>query len=80
MIRIYADFNNIDEHYQVLLNTAGSINDIRTCVDALQDGMQVVLYMTGEFEVVSTLLKEAGIWKGQPHWDTIRYYDERTKN
>jgi hypothetical protein len=72
MIRIYADFNNCDEHDRVMLNTVGSLKDIEQYKDILEEGMMVILYMTDEFEVCGTLSFE-GIWIGVPDWNTIRY-------
>jgi hypothetical protein len=73
MIRIYADFNNSDEQERVRLNTVGSLEDLEKHRHALKDGLKVILYMTGEFEVHGTLVFDGGIWNGIPEWETIRY-------
>jgi hypothetical protein len=77
MLRIYADFNNSDQQGRVLLNTIGSLKDIEQHKDEIAEGMEVVFYMTGEFEVCGTLVYEE-IWMGIPDWNTIRY--ESTKD
>jgi hypothetical protein len=76
MIRIYADFNDCDEHDRVMLNCVGSLRDIEQHKNILADGMTVVLYMTDEFEVSGTLCfhETWEIWMGIPDWKTIRYY------
>jgi len=71
MMRIYADINE-DEQDRVLLDTVGSLRDIQQHLDVMAEGMKVVFYMSGEFEVHGTLVFE-GIWKGIPDWNTIRY-------
>ncbi len=55
-----------------MLNTIGSLRDLEQHKEVISDGMKVVLYMTGEFEVCGTILLE-DIWKGVPDWNTIRY-------
>ena len=72
MIRIYADFNSSDEQGRVMLNTVGSLRDIEQHKNVITEGMKVVLYMPGDFEVSGTLVFE-GIWKGIPDWGTILY-------
>lgn len=75
MLRIYADFNSCDEDGRVWLNCVGSLRDIEPHKEDLKDGLRVLLYMTGEFEVEANLIFD-GIWNGFPDWTTIRYYDE----
>jgi hypothetical protein len=72
MIRIYADFNSTDEQRRVMLNTVGSLNDLEMHRDVVADGMEVIFYVPGDFEVHGTLVFE-GIWIGIPDWSTIRY-------
>lgn len=73
MIRIYADFNSTDEHKRVRLSTKGSMKDIELNKSQLKEGLEVILYMTDEFEVHGTLTFDQ-IWLGIPAWDTIHYY------
>lgn len=56
MIRIYADFNCKDEEGRVWLDTVGSLRDISELGDSLVEGLKVVLYVPGEFEVEATLI------------------------
>jgi hypothetical protein len=73
MIRIYADFNNVDERDRVRLNTVGSLADIARSGADLQAGKTVRLYMTDEFEV-DAIVEFDVIWFGIPDWKTIEYY------
>lgn len=73
MIRIYADFNSTDEQDRVTLNTVGSLKDIELHRPQLKEGLEVILYMTDEFEVRGTLTFDQ-IWRGIPNWDTIHHY------
>jgi hypothetical protein len=72
MIRIYADFNHRDEQGRVVLDTVGSLADIRQHEGALVDGMVVLLYMEDEFEIQATLLFE-GVWFAVPDFATVRH-------
>lgn len=73
MIRIFADFNCQDEQGRVRLNTVGSRKDIERHRASLREGMEVILYTPGEFEVRGTLTFDV-IWLGIPDLDTIYYY------
>lgn len=73
MIQIYADFNNTDEQERVTLDTVGSLKDIEQHRSELKEGLQVILYMTDEFEVQGTLTFDR-VWCGIPDWDTIHHY------
>ena len=77
VIRIYADFNNCEENGKVRLNTNGSLGDLFRVKKQIHAGMPVWLY-DEEFEVESKLEydKKWKIWMGDPHWSTIRYFDE----
>jgi hypothetical protein len=76
MIRIYADFNTQDEAGRVCLNVAGSLVDIARYGDSLCEGMDVILDVRDEFEVIGKLVFDEGIWKGIPDWSTVRHYDD----
>ena len=76
MLRIYADFNSSDEEGRVMLNTVGSLADIVQHHDKIAEGMSVILYSPGDFEVRGTLTFE-GIWMGIPDWSTIQYEDPK---
>lgn len=76
MIRIYADFNSKDEQGRVWLNTVGALEDIEQHRSELKEGLEVILYMTDEFEVRGTLTFDK-IWLGIPDWDTIHYYETK---
>lgn len=77
MIRIYADFNSMDEQGRACLDVMGALRDIERHRASLKVGMKVILYTTDEFEVQATLIFDQ-IWLGVPDWDTIHYY--KTKN
>ncbi|MBI2386061.1 MAG: hypothetical protein HYV14_08605 [Elusimicrobia bacterium] len=72
MIRIYADFNSQDEQGRVRLSTVGSRKDIERHRSKLKEGMEVILYTPGDFEVRGTLTFDQ-IWLGIPDLSTIRY-------
>jgi hypothetical protein len=72
MIRVYADFNNMDEHDRVRLNTVGSMKDLELHKEVLREGMRVLFYVPGDFEVEGNLVFDV-IWRGIPDWTTIRY-------
>jgi hypothetical protein len=74
MIRIFADFNNVDEQDRVRLNTVGSLADIKNYEGRLTEGMVVLLYTPGEFEVEGTLTFDRA-WHAIPNYDTIHYYN-----
>lgn len=76
MIRIYADFNSSDEQGRVRLSTVGSRKDIERHRPSLKEGMEVILYTPGDFEVRGTLTFDR-IWLGIPDWSTIRYEDAK---
>lgn len=75
MIRIYADFNCQDEEGRVWLDTVGSLRDIAECGDSLVEGLKVVLYVPGEFEVEATLMFDRA-WRAVPDLSTLRHLDE----
>ena len=79
MIRIYADFNNLDEAERVVLSCMGSLKDIDRCKEKLATGMKVILYMPNEFEVTATLDFD-GVWNGIPDWDTIHYLNQGSED
>ena len=78
MIRIYADFNSTDENRSVRLSTVGSLKDIELHRPQLKEGLEVILYMTDEFEVRGKLAFDK-IWLGIPDWDTIRHYKTKQR-
>jgi hypothetical protein len=71
MIRIYADFNSQDEQGRVILNTVGSIEDLKRHEHEISEGTEVVLYMD-DVELHGTLVFE-DVWRGVPDFDTIRH-------
>jgi hypothetical protein len=73
MIRIYADFNSQDVEGRVILNTVGALRDIEAQTGDLAEGVQIVLYMPDEFELIGTLSFD-GVWKATPNLDTIVYF------
>jgi len=62
MLRIYTDFNHGDERGHYLLDTTGSLRDIKRLEPQLQDGLEVLLY-DEELEVPATLKFDQG-WMG----------------
>ena len=72
MIRIYADFNHRDDQGRVVLDTVGSLADIKEHEDVLAEGMDVLLYMEDEFEVEGTLVFD-GVWLAIPNFATLHH-------
>ncbi len=58
---------------RVVLNTVGAPQDIEAQSGDLADGVQVVLYMPDEFELIGTLSFD-GVWKATPNLDAIVYF------
>jgi hypothetical protein len=76
MLRIFADFNNQDEHGRLTLDTVGSMRDLDAQRNELKDGMIVIFYVPDEFEVEGSLVFDK-IWLGIPDLATLRYVTER---
>jgi hypothetical protein len=75
VIRIHADFNDVDDFGRVYLHLLGSLMDIEKHKDEMVEGMKVLLYVPDEFEVVGTLVFDR-VWRAMPDWTTLHYYDE----
>jgi hypothetical protein len=76
MIRIYADFNHRDAEGRVVLDTVGSLADLKEQEEMLAEGMDVLLYMEDEFEVEGTLIFDE-VWLAIPRLSTLRYLDPK---
>jgi hypothetical protein len=77
LYRIYFDTNAGDgERYD--LGLRGSLEDIAPIADQLQEGMRVIIYMTGELEMESTLEfdQKYGHWMARPIEGTTKIYPE----
>jgi len=72
MIRLYADFNHRDEQGRVLLDTVGSLADIKKYEHMLAEDMDVMLHMENEFEVQGKLIFDE-VWRAIPDFKTLRY-------
>ncbi len=72
-IRIYADFNHAQSRMTFILDTFGSMEDIRPLTGRLVPGTRVTLY-DEELEVDATLEfdRERGIWLGVADPETFR--------
>ncbi|WAS92503.1 hypothetical protein [Nannocystis punicea] len=71
VVRIYADFNNLDEQGRVRLNNIGSLEDLERARHTIMNGFQVVLVAPADFEVQALLVHD-GIWRAVPDWSTMR--------
>ena len=79
-IRIFADFNNCDQHYRVRLNTVRSLRDIAALIPPLVEGAVVTLADgDGEFEVEAKASFTGAIWVATPLWETRRILCEDPK-
>jgi len=78
LYRIYFDTNDgtMDDGYP--LHCRGSLEDIQPIADKLEEGMQVVIYMTGELEMEAILELDRGndVWIGRPIKGTLKYLDD----
>ena len=77
MLRIFADFNNMDGRGRVRLNCIGSLEDIERLGDQIKIGATVILDEPYEFEVRAVLDydEQQGTWVGHPDWDTVTHHD-----
>jgi hypothetical protein len=79
MVRIYADFNHRDAEGRVVLDTVGSLADLKIHTEMLAEGMDVLLYMEDEFEVQGRLVFD-GVWLAIPDFATIHYMNAEDGN
>ena len=72
--RIYCDFKDPIDDKRYSLNSAGSIEDIRSVENRLTPGAKVIFYQTNEMEVEGTIHRdpERG-WIGIPDWTTRKF-------
>ena len=77
MYRIYFDENEGDELGRYDLSIPGSLQDIEPLADKLADGMHVILYEDGSFELEAVLEFEptSSGWMARPLWDTLRRFE-----
>jgi len=77
LARIYFD-TNAGDGARYDLGLRGSLEDIAPISDQLQDGMRVVIYMTGELEMEATLEfdQKYGRWMARPIEGTTKIYPE----
>lgn len=66
----------MDEEGRFLLIVEGSLSDIAKHESEMRVGDRIIVYMTGEFEVVGRLEFQGGCWRATPDWSTIKYLDE----
>ena len=79
MIRIYADWNAMDDHGRLLLNIARARRDLEAHAEAIEPGLRVLLDVQDEFEVAATLVF-GGIWLAVPDEKTIRFLQSETED
>ena len=79
MYRISFDENEGDEHGRYDLGIPGSLQDIGPLAGKLTDGLHVILYEDGTFEVEAVLEFEPkyNVWMARPLWDTLRRFEVR---
>lgn len=72
-MKIFADFNNADEHGRIRLNTKGSISDIENARVKLKPGMEITVTDNDEFETIGTIefSVEEQIWVAKIDWDKL---------
>ena len=71
--KLFADFNNADQHGRVRLNTNGTFADIKKWNLKLKKGMQVLLDDNDSLTTVGQLKysDEENIWVAEINWDTL---------
>jgi hypothetical protein len=85
LYRIYFDTNEVLYHEDGTcrydLGIPGSSRDIRPIAGELQDGMRVVIYMTGELEMEAILQfdRKFSRWLARPVEGTTKYFDGSTE-
>ncbi len=66
LLRICADFNNIDREGRIELRHADDLKDDLHV--PLREGMRVILW--DDIEVEGILEREEGIWRARVNWET----------
>ena len=71
--KLFADFNNADQHGRVRLKTNGTFADIKKWNLKLKKGMQVLLDDNDSLTTVGQLKysDEENIWVAEINWDTL---------
>jgi hypothetical protein len=71
--KLFADFNNADQHGRVRLNTNGTHADIKRLSLVLKEGMQVVLDDDDSLTTLGSVKysNEENIWVAEINWDTL---------
>ncbi len=72
--KLFADFNNADQHGRVRLNTNGTFADIKRLSLELKEGMQVPLHDDDSLKTVGQLKysDKENIWVAEINWNTIK--------
>ncbi len=75
--KLFADFNNADQHGRVRLNTNGTFEDIRKSNLELKEGMQVFLDDNDSLTAIGHVKysDEEKIWVAEIDWDDIKHND-----
>lgn len=75
--KLFADFNNADEHRRVRLNTKGTFADIKKLNLELKDGMQVFLDDNDSLTTIGYIKYsyEEKIWVAEINWGDIKHND-----
>ena len=85
VLRIYANFNEMDRLGRVKLSCVGSREDIEKYEDQLHIGDFVILHEPYAFEVKAVLdfdkdeywaPDQRGIWVASPIWSTVVQYSQ----
>lgn len=70
MIRIWVDFNNRDGDW-VILDTAGSKEDLRRHSKLLREGLRVLIH-DDSYQAEGILESLGGVWRARILWETGR--------
>ncbi|MGO9485812.1 MAG: hypothetical protein ACLPX9_14700 [Rhodomicrobium sp.] len=75
--RIYFDTNEGPDNERYALWLRRSLEDMAPISGQLYDGLQVIIYMTGELEMEAILEfdKSHGAWMARPIEGTTKHYD-----
>jgi hypothetical protein len=72
--KIFADFNNADEHGRVRLNTTGTFEDIQRMKINLEEGMQIFLDDYDSLIAIGRVKysNEENVWVAEINWDDLK--------
>ena len=79
--KLFADFNNADQHGRIRLNTSGTFADIKKLNLELKEGMQAFLDDEDSLTTFGHIKysNEEQIWVAVINWNEIKHNDNSSK-